>query len=304
MGRYKYDSKRYVEDSTKGTSMLNPVSYKGDALIQAWLDSREVAMISVWLDKGGWGTRYLSDVVKGLFTQVVNTLIEQKQVEVIETTGEARELLEMKYRATLNPGGRGKKNLMHNLVLDSRKVASVIDREYIADSGRLREYVERKDRVESITDAAAVHGDSLISDATWERVEEERKKDREALIEETLRKHREEVEYDKDGVVVFRHKRPYDTAGLEYDEDGNVRAVVEAVAVATPAPVAAPVATVAVKDSSAHREKVAKAALSSDKFEAPRKMTNEELDRKGREIAERDRAASLALDRACGIETV
>lgn len=122
--KYKKGRTKYVEykkDSTKGRAILNPESYKGDCLVQAWVDSRKLAVLSVWLDNGGANTKFLSDVLKDTIDQVVGHLIESGEAEMIEFCGEARELLERKYKANLNPGGRGEKNRLSNLILDNRR---------------------------------------------------------------------------------------------------------------------------------------------------------------------------------------
>ena len=67
----------YREDCTDGKfSVLNPIRFKGDALVQVWVDSRELATISEWLDKGNYHMRFLSEVVKEglsiLYENIVN----------------------------------------------------------------------------------------------------------------------------------------------------------------------------------------------------------------------------------------
>ena len=116
---YKYKPGKYVENSTKGASMVMPKSYKGDALVQAWLDSRKVGLLSRWLDQDGPNTRFLSDVLRLTVDAAVDALIaEGWELKGID---ESRNMLERKYRTNLNPQGRGLKNLMHNRVLDSRR---------------------------------------------------------------------------------------------------------------------------------------------------------------------------------------
>lgn len=115
-------SGNYKEDSTKGRALTMPVSYKGDAYVQVWLDSRMLATISEWLDKNGLITRFLSDVVKFTMEQVLEHIREKGEEDFIETTSVARDILSRKYRVNLNPRDRGKRNVLHNLILDSRKV--------------------------------------------------------------------------------------------------------------------------------------------------------------------------------------
>ena len=108
----------YKEDSTKGNARIMPTNYKGDVLVQSWVDARQLAMLSVWLDGNGYVTRHLSDLIKITVEEVVSKLIDSGMVSKVEFTGEARDLLVRKYRAKLNPSGRGERNLLHNLHLD------------------------------------------------------------------------------------------------------------------------------------------------------------------------------------------
>ena len=123
------------QDCTDGQfSILNPISFKGDALVQVWMDSRELATISEWLDKTGSYTRFLSEVVKEGLHILCEELINDGEIDMIEDTLEARGMLEAKYRIGLNPktsranpkltgeraSRRGEKNALHNIVLSER----------------------------------------------------------------------------------------------------------------------------------------------------------------------------------------
>ena len=123
MGKYKGRRRNmpYKVDSTKGGSELNPASYKGDALVQVWMDSRWLATLSRWLDKQGGYTRYLSEIVNDSIKVLVEHLVENGEVEMVDDTVEARSILEMKYRVNLNPAGKGLKNKLHNIILSDKR---------------------------------------------------------------------------------------------------------------------------------------------------------------------------------------
>ena len=113
----------YKEDSTKGKSlMVRPRNYKGDAMVQVWVDSRVLATLSVWLDDNGQGTRFMSEVVRDSLKVLCNYLVETKQATIVDHTTDARELLERKYRVELNPSGRGMKNVLHNKLISEKRV--------------------------------------------------------------------------------------------------------------------------------------------------------------------------------------
>lgn len=113
--------KDYVRNSTKGSAIVDPVDYKGDAFVQCWVDSRVLATISNWLDMEGRVTRFLSEVVKDGLQILCDNLVEKQLVELVDDTKDARNLLSLKYRVNLNPKGRGMRNLRHNLVLSERR---------------------------------------------------------------------------------------------------------------------------------------------------------------------------------------
>ena len=117
--------KKYKEDSTRGKSLVHsPKRYKGDALVQAWLDSRVIATLSIWLEQNGMNPRFMSDVVRDSLKTVCDFAVKHGMVEMVEDTDDARGMLERRYRCNLNPQGRGLKNLMHNRLLSSMRLKS------------------------------------------------------------------------------------------------------------------------------------------------------------------------------------
>jgi len=109
------------ENETRGSSVLDPVHWKGDALAQTWVDRRILATLSNWLDEVGLRPRSLSEVVRLTLEQVTEALVDRGDVDMVSDPSQATWVLESKYRAKLNPGGRGKKNLLHNIMLSERK---------------------------------------------------------------------------------------------------------------------------------------------------------------------------------------
>ena len=110
----------YKEDSTKGKAMMRPRTYKGDSLVQVWIDRRWLASLSVWLESNGVRTRHMSDVLRESLRELYEHLIKTGEVSEIDTT-EAGNILEDRYRVELNPGGRGGRNLLHNKLLSTYK---------------------------------------------------------------------------------------------------------------------------------------------------------------------------------------
>ena len=111
---------KYKEDSTRGRSpRIDPKSYKPDVLVQVWIEARELVMINQWLDKVGYQTRFMSQIVKFTMSIVLDQLLAAGEVDKIEFNQMARDILKQRYnKDSLNPGGRGERNIVHNLHLD------------------------------------------------------------------------------------------------------------------------------------------------------------------------------------------
>lgn len=122
----KYDSKgnrvdSYKEDSTVGKSIIIPLNYKGDVLTQAWIDSRVLATLSRWLEQSGFYPTSMSDVARRPLEALFEHLVSTGAVVPIEDTNEARTELQRRYRVSLNRGGRGLKNILHNQMLSTKR---------------------------------------------------------------------------------------------------------------------------------------------------------------------------------------
>jgi hypothetical protein len=77
--------------------------------------------MSNYLDEKGVQTRFLSEVIRETLEWIVDSLVEQGQVNMIDDTMLARDIIATKYRINLNSSGRGLKNLQHNMVLTERR---------------------------------------------------------------------------------------------------------------------------------------------------------------------------------------
>jgi len=140
--------KNRAEDSTRGRSNFNPRSYKGDVLTQVWMDSRMLATLTRALEANGTFPRFMSEVVREGVYAVVENLVENGVVEMVEDTRDAREMLERRFRINLNNGGRGMKNVVHNLVLSERRKGSdVAMRNYEAEKDDVKRQLEEAIRV-------------------------------------------------------------------------------------------------------------------------------------------------------------
>lgn len=152
-------TKPYKEDSTKGNSMINPLNYKGDVLVQVWIDSRVLATLCGWLDDKGTYARYMSQIVRRPLEVLVDLVVNSGDAKLIDNTVEARSLLERRFGVDLSRGGRGAKNLQHNIELSIRRED-------------LNESVQRENRIYDVRKPLRSHQNSKINTL----VDEARKK--------------------------------------------------------------------------------------------------------------------------------
>lgn len=152
MTRYR----KYVEDSTKGKAIMSPRTYKGDSLIHVWLDRRKLAALSIWLDNNGLGTKFMSDVVRMTLDQVYNALVNSKEINELDTVM-AGDILRSKYRVDLNPGGRGERNLLHNMQLNEivkEQTIPMTPEEKVSYYERNKQWIESSKNDEMLAEAA------------------------------------------------------------------------------------------------------------------------------------------------------
>ena len=74
----------YKEDSTKGSSLIQPITYKGDMLTQAWIDSRVIATLVNWMEKNEIYPRTMSEVARRPLEMLVESLVKNGEVQMIE----------------------------------------------------------------------------------------------------------------------------------------------------------------------------------------------------------------------------
>src|SRR2546428_371120 len=103
-----------MEDETRGRGMREPVRFKKDGLIQGNMDKRTLATLLLWLDKQGRPARSMIEVVRLPLEHMVEVLVETGQIEMVEHTADAENILESRFETNLNRGGRGLKNALHN----------------------------------------------------------------------------------------------------------------------------------------------------------------------------------------------
>ena len=155
-------TKSYKEDSTKGRARIMPVNYKGDIIVQAWLDARKLLVLSRWLDKGGYNTQNISNIVKFTLDEVVEQLVSNGIEQKVEYTTDARELLKAKYNRNLDQSGRGRRNYLHNIHLDEiRRSNAWKDERGMIPSNNTPEAKARKQSAEDLDKVREIEEEAI-----------------------------------------------------------------------------------------------------------------------------------------------
>ena len=182
-----------VEDSTKGSAIIQPVHFKGDLPVQVWLDTRVLATLPNWLEGSGIVPRHLSEVIKHSLNIVLETAVENGLVEPVEHTAVARQILSLKYgiKGTIDPGSKAHRNLLHNLTLSDRKYKMTELDKRIREEAK--EAVKKGNSVvvDSMTEEAAKEPNMSKYEDLWDRYkkhqeQQETQEQREARIKSML----------------------------------------------------------------------------------------------------------------------
>jgi len=87
---------------------------KNDSVVQTWCKRTTLATLTLWYDGQGGKFRSLSELVRTVL-EGMEEIIRQNGEVVIENVEEASEILKAFNLDSLNPGGKGRRNLYSNL---------------------------------------------------------------------------------------------------------------------------------------------------------------------------------------------
>lgn len=111
----------YAEDTTKGASLMKPLNYKHDVVTQAWIDSRILATLAMWMESNNCPAKSFSDLCRRPLELLVEILTSNGNAELVDDTARARNYLETRFRIKLNRNEKGTKNVLHNQILTSQR---------------------------------------------------------------------------------------------------------------------------------------------------------------------------------------
>jgi hypothetical protein len=143
-----------MRDQTRGSGPIDPVTYKKDAIVQLWMDSRHLATLCEWLEgANGIKCEGVSMVIQMAMQLVCENLHAQGYDRVFERTVDARQYLKIRFpKKNFNICDRGKKNLTHNLTLDTYKDGKKVDPHKKMHDDMLQRYRELETLGDNATD--------------------------------------------------------------------------------------------------------------------------------------------------------
>lgn len=170
--------------TTKGSSRFAPTRYEKDAVTQVWLDRRILATVCAYMEKNGEKPKFISEIIR-FCVEAVNQLIVAQGGMFFDKTADATAFLEDRFGDVMNKRGKGRKNLMNNLLMDSGYVPETpVESKKPSRDSRFTGMTDLHEEIYSTSDIAAMKerarqqfGDSLAKereDKDSERLEEEK----------------------------------------------------------------------------------------------------------------------------------
>jgi len=128
----------------------DPMVRQNDAIIQSSCDRRTLATIGVWLRKNGEPVSSVSSVVRLAMERLRDILITHFDVEDIETSDDATDVLRFLGAGKVNPAGRNvatyvKKMELENAVFEGSRLEQVLE------PARKKADIRSQKRVEELT---------------------------------------------------------------------------------------------------------------------------------------------------------
>ena len=176
----------YAKDSTRGRQpRVDPINYKPDVLVQVWCEARVLLMLNNWLVKYNRRPKFMSEIIRFVIEEVLDQLLEAGEVEKVEFNQTARDSLRAIFnRQNLNPKGRGKRNVIHNLHLDEKRKGVLQSSDHSKTN-----YIQPNT--------------TINHDDRWEGVEERIAEEVQEEKEEAISK----LDFDEDGIVILPDKK-------------------------------------------------------------------------------------------------
>jgi hypothetical protein len=279
--------REYKVGSTRGRALaITGERYKNDALAQAWVDKRDLAMLTIWFHEKGLPIHHMSDVLRQCIIQLVEHAVESGQVERIEYSKQANDVLKTFFgNINLNPSGRGLRNVDHNLRLDEIRISEKMSSKGYRDSPAYQHgVVSMKDSASKSDKRAAFQDDEGLP------VEEAQRIAREVLAKVRAEQnvHKPFVYEEDNSPIVPRESKDEFELRMEKERAERRKRFAEKNKAAAcgckidnhTQPPTTDVPIVKAKDS-----------------DAPRPKTDEEIEADAKRIAEKDRALMEQLDK-------
>lgn len=104
--------------SNRGKSALKPTRNERDSLVQCWVNRKDLATIGLYMESKGVKIHHMADILT-FSIETVRSIVLKANGTYVDSTEKATAYLSDRFKVNLNPGGRGQKNLITNLLLES-----------------------------------------------------------------------------------------------------------------------------------------------------------------------------------------
>lgn len=92
-----------------------------DAIVQVWINRKDLATIGLFMESQGQRLLYMSDIVR-FAIETTRALVLKANSPYVDSSAKATAFLETRFRVNLNPQGKGQKNYVANLLKESGEI--------------------------------------------------------------------------------------------------------------------------------------------------------------------------------------
>jgi len=113
-----------------------------DAVVYSTMDHRKLARAALYIEGTGVHLNSISEMIR-IIEDTFDSWLDKKGIPTIESTHEAKKILQHMFKASLNPGGRKGKTLLENLQKDEELMFHEPDKVNGLDIAEARTILQR-----------------------------------------------------------------------------------------------------------------------------------------------------------------
>ena len=126
--------------------------YKGDINAQAWVDSRELTVVSNWMEHEGMRPKFLSEVMRECLSIVAGHLVKAGLAEAVELASDAHLIIGGRFGVRFDSKNRGNRNRLLNYSKDDRKGLDSMFSDKKVNDGWMDAVKKARERIDVVDD--------------------------------------------------------------------------------------------------------------------------------------------------------